>query len=273
MGRGSLPSGKLIDDMFLYLDAFLELDEKTIIEARRLNRRILDSAGGTVDFSQGTIPHITLYMGYFPIDQERAVASALSVLASLCSPFPITIGKSFRSTSKASSPPSSIFSIPCISSTPVTTNSPPPDPTPGKLNFETFETGLKTDMETGLEISPEGYLFWRVLLDAPLARLHKAVVEVLDPLRNGAVRPKFLDLIDQYKPHEQENIRRYGFPWVLEDFSPHITLGAVEPRLTKEVGQNLHPPERTFPARALGLGTVGNSGVVRPGQRFSFITT
>lgn len=200
-------------EALLYLDCFLELPAEAIEIARELNREIVQRIGGAVDFSRGTIPHITLYMGLFPASEQLAITETISRCTAGTPPFPVQLG--------------------------------------------------------GLEVSREGYLFWPILRSEPLEDLHRRLVTQLNPLRRGAIRSKFLETIDRYSLQEQGSIRNYGFPWVLEGFSPHVTIGASTPEAALSVAGNLEPPAYSFVAQHLGLGPVGESGVVlETGSRY-----
>lgn len=113
-----------------------------------------------------------------------------------------------------------------------------------------------------LSTSPEGYVFWDVGPDARVQALHEAVLAALDPLRAGLVRAKFRDLLLRLPPREGELLRAHGFPWVLERYAPHLTLGVVAPEAAAGVAAALGQPTATATAGALGLGVVGAWGTV-----------
>ncbi|HOY66794.1 MAG TPA: 2'-5' RNA ligase family protein [Candidatus Ozemobacteraceae bacterium] len=194
------------DTSLAYLDAFLELPAALCAAATRLNRQIVSTAGGTIDFSRGTIPHITLYMGLFPVAELNRVKRELGAIA-------------------ADTPP------------------------------------VRVAMQ-GIERAAEGYLFLNVRVDEPLQKLHERVVVALNPLRRGAIRQKYLDDLGRFTPGECDNIMKYGFPWLLELFRPHITIGKVDEAATEGVSRTLSAPGEREWATRLAFGEVGEHGTV-----------
>lgn len=197
---------KRVEPRRLYLDAYLELPEEILEHACALNRRITASAGGSIDFGTGRIPHITLYMGLFPEDELPAITGELACIASRTCPFPV-----------------------CM---------------------------------LGGGAGMDGYLFWNVVADEPLRRLHEKVVTALNPLRHGSIREKYLDDLKKFTTEECNNINDYGFPWVLEQFRPHVTIGRVGEARAAEAAALLEYPELSGRAVRLALGSVGEHGVV-----------
>ncbi len=114
----------------------------------------------------------------------------------------------------------------------------------------------------GVTCTGEGYIFWNVLSSPGLQGLHEKLVLALNPLRKNLVREKFLSEIHRYSPPEAENIRTYGFPWVMERFGPHITIGVVDPEKAPSVTKLLGHPSSTMTVDEIGLGEVGEWGAV-----------
>ncbi|NLI79451.1 MAG: DUF1045 domain-containing protein [Candidatus Riflebacteria bacterium] len=192
----------------LYLDCHISLDGTTIERVRRLNRRVVDLAGGGIDFSTGAlIPHLTLFMGLFPPSREARVRRAVDDLAGRFAPLDLAFG--------------------------------------------------------GMEVARDGYVFLRVAPTEALRGWHARVVAALDPLREGLVRQKFRDRRTDYSPDEQARIDRYGFPWVLEAWRPHVTIGFVDPARQPDVLAGLGEPSFTGRAVAIALGPVGEHGTVQ----------
>lgn len=188
-----------------YLDVYLELPGDLLKQAFALNRRVVSSAGGAVDFGAGRIPHITLYMGLFPEAERAAVVSELKTVAAETAPFPIVLRE--------------------------------------------------------IETSRDGYLFWKVVADEPLRHLHERVVTALNPLRCGAVREKFLEDQERFTKEECVYIMKYGFPWVLDRFRPHVTVGYLE-NGAAAAADALGCPEARGEAVRIALGSVGDHGVI-----------
>jgi 2'-5' RNA ligase len=197
----------------LYLDCYLDLDLETLAAARELNRRLLAATPSRIDFAAGTVPHVTLYMGLFPVAAKEAVVTAVTLIADQTPPV--------------------------------------------ELDFQ------------GVTVSREGYVFWRVRSTPWLQVLHENLLLKLSPLRGGLIRDSFLEALDSYDPFEQQNIRNYGFPWVLAHFQPHLTLGVVDPGEGARATAALGDPRGKALIREVGLGPVGDCGaVLTPGRRF-----
>ncbi len=188
-----------------YLDVYLELPEHMLEQAFALNRRVVSSAGGAVDFGAGRIPHITLYMGLFPETERASVVRELKTVAAETPPVPVVLRE--------------------------------------------------------IETSRDGYLFWKAVADDPLQKLHERVVEALNPLRRGAVRDKFLEDQERFTKEECVYIMRYGFPWVMRRFRPHVTVGHLEAGAA-EAAEHLGTPESRGQASRIALGSVGEHGVI-----------
>jgi len=208
LGSSAIPDGvnRLMDTSLVYLDAFLELPAELSATVTRLNRQIVSTVGGSIDFSRGMVPHITLYMGLFPAEELERAANGLAAIAADTSPIPLSL--------------------------------------------------------RGIEAGAEGYLFLNVEIGEPLRSLHDRIVAVLNPLRQGAIRRKFLDSLERFTPGERENIMNYGFPWLLSLFRPHVTIGKTDAAAAGGVARGLTVPAERGVATRLVLGEVGEHGTV-----------
>ncbi|MEW6709287.1 MAG: 2'-5' RNA ligase family protein [Candidatus Riflebacteria bacterium] len=127
-------------------------------------------------------------------------------------------------------------------------------------SFAGFDVHLQ-----GFRLTSEGYLFWDAEEQEELQLLHEKVLESLNPLRNGLIREKFNQSFDSYLPVEQENIKKFGFPWVKHLFNPHLTLAKIsEPVNRVEILDALkHLCEKSsFSVKCIMLGRVGENGTV-----------
>lgn len=128
----------------------------------------------------------------------------------------------------------------------------------------------------GFSASREGHLFLDLEPAPGLVAIHRAAVEALNPFRQGAIREKYLAGLAGFPPAEQHHIRTYGYPWVLDGFRPHVTIGFVSPgegaptRASRLPGGPPALLDRLGPGRfggvgeELGLGPVGEHGAVIP---------
>jgi len=112
-----------------------------------------------------------------------------------------------------------------------------------------------------IETSRDGYVFWKVVADESLLRLHERVVMALNPMRRGAVREKYLEDQERFTKEECLYIMKYGFPWVMSRYRPHVTVGHLGEGAT-EAAESLGCPEARGEASRIVLGSVGEHGVI-----------
>jgi len=88
------------------------------------------------------------------------------------------------------------------------------DLSPITLNFQDLFTGW-------------GFVGLDYTKDRTVDSLHHRVLNALNPLRDGHLREKYAAGLKQNKyPSQEANyIRQYGYPNILSNFHPHITLG------------------------------------------------
>lgn len=72
----------------------------------------------------------------------------------------------------------------------------------------------------------EGFIGVYAEKTVKLMRLHERLIEALNPLREAGHREKEAGKLDgfSFSPKEQENMQRYGHPWVRSLYDPHLTL-------------------------------------------------
>lgn len=61
-----------------------------------------------------------------------------------------------------------------------------------------------------------------------LSALHKDLVLTLEPVRGGSVDPDLKHRLKDRPEFYKRNLRKYGYPYVLEEFRPHIALARVK---------------------------------------------
>lgn len=98
------------------------------------------------------------------------------------------------------------------------------------------------------------FLFWDSNRFWPLNQLHKAVVEVAAPLRQGDIRPNW-----PIKPDQEENIRRYGYSAVGNRFHPHITLRRVRSEFTGKIS---YKTDHEWMASHIAIARTVDNGVL-----------
>lgn len=118
----------------------------------------------------------------------------------------------------------------------------------------------------GLELRPNGNVFWNVVPTEALMQTHCHLHRVLHPLTNGRLLERFQLMADNLAlpEEEREHIRRYGSVLAGPTFTPHITLGcAMSPERAKEVLQEIHPaPHQSFDVTELHFALLHDDGSV-----------
>ncbi|HNW34100.1 MAG TPA: 2'-5' RNA ligase family protein [Candidatus Ozemobacteraceae bacterium] len=123
----------------------------------------------------------------------------------------------------------------------------------------------------GIKTGRDGYLFWNADVGTALRRLHEVIVTAINPLRRGAIRDKYLSGSNGFSEDERRNIREYGFPWVFQQFRPHLTIGCIDEKKTAITASVLGHPCVSGNVTAIALGTVGERGVIlSAGDTFRF---
>lgn len=74
----------------------------------------------------------------------------------------------------------------------------------------------------GMEIATHNLIIWGVLNDA-LDRLHRTVLESLNPLRDGYYKQKYRSDESMLTGDERSSLHQWGSPWA-ENYLPHMVL-------------------------------------------------
>ncbi len=121
-----------------------------------------------------------------------------------------------------------------------------------------------------IRITTDGYVFWDLELSDGLLDIHSLVIKCLNPLREGLIRDKYLKCIDNYDIKETANINEYGFPWLFDLYSPHLTLGKINTEnfehekvrmeLEETIAGSIGNVE--FLPQKIAVGKVGDNGTV-----------
>lgn len=108
------------------------------------------------------------------------------------------------------------------------------------------ETDAPTGTFTRIVTVNDGWLFWESALTSELRAHHEAVVHACAPHRKGETKVTWKRNLAQ-----QQMSAQYGYPSVLECFSPHVTLQVLEQRHAKQA-----PREHSYPWMATRLALV-----------------
>lgn len=89
-----------------------------------------------------------------------------------------------------------------------------------KIGDISFELG-------GLHFEEKEAFFSLPILNDQVMKIHKDLIELLNPIRNGFIRERDKERIDSKKTDKvgEEYIYKYGYLRVLDRFTPHITIG------------------------------------------------
>lgn len=101
-----------------------------------------------------------------------------------------------------------------------------------------------------------GYISLKVDVPDDLMDVHIKMVEKLNPLREGLMRDKYKDkgYISQYSEKQRKYIKKYGWPNLLDLYSPHFTVCLIKEELDK---RKIHEIRKILP-RVKGNFMVNN---------------
>lgn len=93
--------------------------------------------------------------------------------------------------------------------------------------------------------------------------IHTAFVEKLSPLRENRIREKF-DIGTFSSEEEQENIEKYGHPWILNLYNPHLTITKLKDNIIAEkIARELEWKIEKFQIDSIGIFVSGEHGTCR----------
>ncbi|MEW5805314.1 MAG: 2'-5' RNA ligase family protein [Patescibacteria group bacterium] len=73
-----------------------------------------------------------------------------------------------------------------------------------------------------------GLIFLKIEKSDALVKLHEKIVEEVAKLKSGCIDADYLTPHRKYTARQKEMLMRYGNPFVLDQFQPHITIGHVK---------------------------------------------
>ena len=89
-------------------------------------------------------------------------------------------------------------------------------------------------------------------------------VEKLNFLRENRIKEKILTDERFSSKDEKENIERYGHPWVLELYDPHLTITKLKDAMTAEkIANEMKWTIASFTSDAIGIFVSGEHGTCR----------
>ncbi|MFA6466559.1 MAG: 2'-5' RNA ligase family protein [Patescibacteria group bacterium] len=132
-------------------------------------------------------------------------------------------------------------------------------------NVEKFVKNIDLIQMTYSKIeSRHGYVMVYFELSPEIKILHKNIVEILNPLREGYINPKFasIEYAERLSRQEMEMVSQYAYPYVMNHYChPHLSLIRLEDvEEAKNIISNLKWNIKTFMVDKLVLHKIGDNG-------------
>ena len=112
--------------------------------------------------------------------------------------------------------------------------------------------------------SKNGYIAVYFELTPVIKELHKNIVKVLNPLREGYINPRYREpeKIANLTKQELENIKNYGYPYMMDQYyHPHLTLIRLEDVLeAQRAVEDIKWDIKEFEVDKLFLHKIGANG-------------
>lgn len=126
-------------------------------------------------------------------------------------------------------------------------------------------TRALTIKTAGVE-TKDGYLRINLEGSATLLRLHQTAVRVLNPLREGHQRSKYLtpEYLATLSGRQRENVAEFGHPDVFDLYKPGLTLlRFISPQQATDLAPTLGWEPDSIPFDRLGLFLMGPGGTCK----------
>lgn len=108
----------------------------------------------------------------------------------------------------------------------------------------------------------DGYIDVDYRKSKNIKELQKKIIALLNPLREGLLRPKDKARISALSKTQQRNIKRYGY-WSMDaEFFPHLTFTKLE-KFNKLALSGINKLDFSFDVNKLGLFYLGDYGTCR----------
>lgn len=117
----------------------------------------------------------------------------------------------------------------------------------------------------------QGYLGIGAEYSDEIKKIHEAIVEELNPMREGRLREKYTNAYNmKFSEEKMQNIQKYGYPDSMSFYHPHMTITrlkdeGVAERVAKEIGI----PFDGFVIDKIGAFRMGENGTcIEPIKEF-----
>lgn len=123
---------------------------------------------------------------------------------------------------------------------------------------------LPFEVSTTMNIADQGWIGVYFEYSNIIRKMHSAFVKNLNPLRENRIRDKF-ESDDRFSPEdERENIAKFGHPWVMELYEPHLTITKLKDEAAAEkVAREMIWPIKKFKVDTVGIFIGGEHGTCR----------
>lgn len=98
----------------------------------------------------------------------------------------------------------------------------------------------------------DGYIDINYSKSKNIDKLQKKIITILNPLRDGLIRPKDEARMNEYNKAQQCNIKRYGYRSIGVNFFPHLTLTKLE-KFNKSIFTNIDKQNFSFKVDKIGF--------------------
>lgn len=95
-----------------------------------------------------------------------------------------------------------------------------------------------------------------------IVHLQKTIIQSLNPLREGFMRPKDLARFKQFSQQKQKNLRRYGTGRVFSQFQPHLNFSRLQ-QIDKKIVDLLPIIKLSFLVKEIGIFQSGEHGTCK----------
>jgi 2'-5' RNA ligase len=108
----------------------------------------------------------------------------------------------------------------------------------------------------------DGYIDVNYKKTNNIKELQKKVIKLLNPLREGLLRPKDKERMEKFSKSHQKNIKLYGYRGVGTEFYPHLTFTKLE-QFNKSALSKIRKKNFSFKVNRIGLFYLGEYGTCR----------
>lgn len=92
-----------------------------------------------------------------------------------------------------------------------------------------------------------------------IRNIHETIIEELNPLRDGHIKQDANNT--NLLKEEKENIQKYGYPNLMDSYSPHITITRLgEEEIAEKIIKEIKWPIKEFTIKKLGAYKMGKNG-------------